>query len=427
MGDSHHMNSSEAVRLGRDIWSQRCVETGGTTQPKFHLDEEKVKASLQSAKDSRSKEHKFAAQTTANTRAEREAAVAHRKQAAREDVQEWVAALKTRTREDGRLFVNDKQFEAVAKVAHRVIEELPSRQGCAPKASPPLRWVVHGGPGTGKSHVVRDVIKAELFDQILGWQQGLDYQVIALQAVMADLLKGDTIHHACGIPVRKKGSDGEMVIQNHKDVAEQSLYWRWLLIDEFGMVGSSLLAEVDMKLRDVVVDVNPYKKSGGGHAHPFGGLNVLLSGDLWQLPPPSGGFLGNIPAEFIANSRKYIPAVTISHGQSLLWGGTKNSQWAFHGITELTESERCREDPWLQEVQLELREGRLSENSHAFLHGAATTVTGSWTNRVASCGKARCQRLSEEKASWEKIQACEQTWHLHAGSPTTQEGGHGFC
>ena len=70
-----------------------------------------------------------------------------------------------------------------------------------------------------------------------------------------------------------------------------------------------------------------------------------------------GGFLGNIPAEFIANSRKYNPKVTISHGQSLLWGGIENKAWAFHGISELEESERCREDPWLQEVQLELRAG----------------------------------------------------------------------
>ena len=164
----------------------------------------------------------------------------------------------------GRSYVNEKQFQAVAKVAQRVIEELPYRTGSCPKESQPLRWVVHGGPGTGKTLVVKDVIKEELFNQVLGWQQGLDYQVIALQAVMADLLKGDTLHHACGIPVRKKGSDGEVVVQSHKEVAEKSLYWRWLLIDEFGMVGASLLAEVDMKLREVVVDVNPYKKSSAG-------------------------------------------------------------------------------------------------------------------------------------------------------------------
>ena len=145
MGDSHHMNSSEAVKLGRDIWSQTCVASGSATQPNFHFDEERVKTALQSAKDSRSKENKFAAQTTANSRAERESAVAQRKQATKEDVQEWLVTLKARTREHGRLFVNDKQFEAVAKVAQRVIEELPNRQGCAPEASPPLRWVVHGG------------------------------------------------------------------------------------------------------------------------------------------------------------------------------------------------------------------------------------------------------------------------------------------
>ena len=416
LGDSHHMNSTEAMSLGREVWAHTGLEAGSSTQPHFHLDEAKVKEALQSAKESRSKEKKFAAQVGANTRADREAVVARRAQATREDVQEWLEALKTRQGDDGRLFVNQKQYEAVAKVAQRVVEELPNRQGCAPEASPPLRWVIHGGPGTGKTHVVRDVIKDELFEQVLSWRQGLDYQVIALQAVMADLLKGDTIHHACGIPVRKKGSDGEVVVQSHKAVAEQSLYWRWLLIDEFGMVGSSLLAEVDMKLRDVIVDVNPHKRSASGHNYPFGGLNVLLSGDLWQLPPPSGGFVGNIPAEFIANARKYNPAVTISHGQSLLWGGVDNSKWAFHGVTELEESERCREDPWLQEVQLELREGRLAEDSHAFLHGAPTTVCGSWTNRVAVCGNAECKRLSQEKASWEMIQKCENHCRVCADS-----------
>ena len=138
MGDSHHMNSSEAVRLGRDIWSQTNSEKGDFTLPNFSFDEEKVKASLQSAKNSRSKENKFAAQSTAQTRAVREEAVATRKQASKEDVQEWLVSLKGRARDDGRPFVNERQFEAVAKVAEKVMTELSNRKGCTPKASAPL-------------------------------------------------------------------------------------------------------------------------------------------------------------------------------------------------------------------------------------------------------------------------------------------------
>ena len=94
---------------------------------------------------------------------------------------------------------------------------------------------MHGGPGTGKSHVVKRVVKEELFDQILHWQQGLDYQVIALQAVMADLLNGDTIHHACGIPVHKKDASGDVVIQTQEAVAEQSIYHHFVIV--LGAVG----------------------------------------------------------------------------------------------------------------------------------------------------------------------------------------------
>ena len=72
-------------------------------------------------------------------------------------------------------------------------------------------------PGTGKTHVAKDVIKNELFNQILDWKQGRDYKVVSLQAVMVDLLKGDTMHHAFGILIRKRDSDGEVVIQQTKE------------------------------------------------------------------------------------------------------------------------------------------------------------------------------------------------------------------
>ena len=45
------------------------------------------------------------------------------------------------------------------------------------------------------------VIKEGLFKGVLKWDVGVQFQIVALQAVMADLLGGDTIHHALGIPV----------------------------------------------------------------------------------------------------------------------------------------------------------------------------------------------------------------------------------
>ena len=79
------------------------------------------------------------------SREDREATLAQRKQATREDVSEWLVQLQKRRRDDGRQYVNAKQFETIEKVAKQVMQELPNRDGGRSKAVEPLRWVVHGG------------------------------------------------------------------------------------------------------------------------------------------------------------------------------------------------------------------------------------------------------------------------------------------
>ena len=68
----------------------------------------------------------------------------------------------------------------------------------------------------------------KFFEEVLRWQMGVQYQVVALQAVMADLLGGDTIHHSCGIPVFARKSTSENQSQRQMDVAKRVLQWRWL-------------------------------------------------------------------------------------------------------------------------------------------------------------------------------------------------------
>ena len=46
------------------------------------------------------------------------------------------------------------------------------------------------------------------------------------------------------------------------------------------MVSAKLLAEMDMKLRAIISDVNRLKKTSSGEVLPFGGLNVVCFGDF---------------------------------------------------------------------------------------------------------------------------------------------------
>ena len=182
----------------------------------------------------------------------------------------------------------------------------------------PLIWCLHGGPGTGKSYVL--LLITELFRDVLGWSQGIDYQKVALQAVMAEQIDGDTIHHALGInPFGQRCTDA-LETQRQGDVAKRVLQWRWLIVDEISMVSAQLLAEMDMKLRDVVRKNGTMKTQTSGIDRAFGGINLLFAGDFWQLEPPSGGFLGAIPVKYMRRARQYAAAATVSHGQNIFLG-----------------------------------------------------------------------------------------------------------
>ena len=152
---------------------------------------------------------------------------------------------------------------------------------------------MHGGPGTGKTHVIK-LLKEELFGQVLKWNIGVEFQVVAFQAVMADLLGGDTIHHALNISIfgkkghnRREGAAESQAVVTMKAL----LQLRWLIIDEISMVSARLLADIDFKLRSYVRSVDPFARDAKNVLRPFAGVNVLFSGDVWQLPPSDGGFL----------------------------------------------------------------------------------------------------------------------------------------
>ena len=380
---THHQNSASAISLNQDIWSSQ-LDNVAAKVPQF-LEPETLQDIL---KEARSSQRKDKAHTASPLDDERDPTLRKLLAATAKDVQAWLDKKKIQKNDKGKALLNAEQYVAVEKIARRVMQELRHAALGTEDFGEPLRWLVHGGPGTGKSHVIKQI--KELFVDVLHWDIGVQFQIVALQAVMADQLGGDTIHHACGIPVFNRGNSADSSAQRQMDVAKRVLQWRWLIIDEISMVSARLLADVDVKLRSTVRQLGTQKLGAGCVDRPFGGLNVLCCGDFYQLDPPDGGCLADIPTQYIQAARKYMPAPTVAHGQALFWSGPADG---IQGVTELVQCERCQ-DPWLQEVQEEFRYGRLSQNSHNFLHGFPTSVPGSWVGGDAACGNDSCRRLA---------------------------------
>ena len=238
--------------------------------------------------------------------------------------------------EEIRSSLNAEQHEFLKLVVERVLVEyhLVDPRSISRKTREPLVWLLHGSPGTGKSHVLKYL--RMLLQDVLGYVQGIDFEVTAFQATNAADVGGLTLHTACGLNREKDCLDTAC----RPDTARRIAFWRWLFIDEVGMVSARLLAQVDLRIRGAVPAAAQWKYNDAGTVRPFAGLNVLLSGDFRQLPPPEGGFLADLPEWMLPSSRAPGSDALVDHGQSIIW------QIGVQGITELFQRERCKDDWW---------------------------------------------------------------------------------
>ena len=87
-----------------------------------------------------------------------------------------------------------------------------------------------------------------MFENGLQWSLRVEFQNVAsFQVVMADLLGGDTVHHALYIGVFDKCVKSRECSNEKKilGVMKSVLHLRCLIIDEISMVSARLLADVD--------------------------------------------------------------------------------------------------------------------------------------------------------------------------------------
>lgn len=124
---------------------------------------------------------------------------------------------------------------------------------------------IHGKPGTGKSCFIT-YLRNSMYTEGIA--------VLAPTGLAALNSKGQTIHSFLGLSTYKI-YDGRHLKKGEKAGLKKRLQnIRTIVIDEVSMVRADLFDEMDAKMRDVM-NTNL----------PFAGLQVVLIGDMYQLPP----------------------------------------------------------------------------------------------------------------------------------------------
>lgn len=129
-----------------------------------------------------------------------------------------------------------------------------------------------GEPGSGKTHTV---------NQYVTWLRahGIEPAITASTGIAATHIHGMTIHAWSGIGIRDSLSAADIdQIASKEHVSRRIQKTSILIIDEISMLSASVLAMVDAVCREI-------KRND----LPFGGIQVVVVGDFFQLPPISKG------------------------------------------------------------------------------------------------------------------------------------------
>ena len=125
-----------------------------------------------------------------------------------------------------------------------------------------------GEPGSGKTHTVNAYVQ---------WlrERGIESAITASTGIAATHIHGMTIHSWSGIGIKQEltAYDLDKIAQNER-VVRRVRDAKILIIDEVSMLSAKTLAMADAVCREI-----------RQRQVPFGGLQVVLVGDFFQLPP----------------------------------------------------------------------------------------------------------------------------------------------
>lgn len=126
--------------------------------------------------------------------------------------------------------------------------------------------------GYGKSYVIQRIVQWAREDSI-------PFGVTAMTGAAAILINGRTLHSFLGIGIGK-GTAEELASQSKKYIQRKLRKLSLLIIDEISMLDHQLFDKISTYLS--IIRNQP--------DIPFGGVQLVFSGDMFQLPPVKGDY-----------------------------------------------------------------------------------------------------------------------------------------
>lgn len=131
--------------------------------------------------------------------------------------------------------------------------------------------IVQGSAGTGKSCVIREMVR--ITEAMHGADSCL---LIAPTGVAANNISGKTIHSALHLNLTRNGVVKELTGESERNFQDKMRNVKVIICDEMSMVGLKLLSVIDKRLRQAFPE---------NDEQAFGGVFFYFFGDFYQLPP----------------------------------------------------------------------------------------------------------------------------------------------
>ena len=232
----------------------------------------------------------------------------------------------------------------------------------------PLRLIISGPGGTGKSRVLQAI--SDFFHRK---NQSRRLRLASYTGIAAKNIHGSTLHSVLNLSAfsKRRGNPGPQ-----SDLVSMWQGVDFLFIDEFSMIGCGLLYEISHALSVAKENIAP-----------FGGINMIFAGDFAQLPPV--GYKRLYSQTFSSNKSKDNRVRSTSEKDvigKLLWLSVRKvvilkEVWRQKADPTQISSTGIQKTTEFVDLLSRLREGRCTDEDYRLLSSRViTNVVPNWNS-----------------------------------------------